>query len=92
MGFLIPWLLNNDEDYYAYNPDTHCELALRLTTTEDEALGVLNVESSTVGAFDEDLPDVVKILTRLADTLVNAIANSRRRARNQAARGMASHG
>lgn len=61
-----------DPDYMARQPNTRSELALPLQRGE-RVLGVLNIESDQLNAFDDD---DVQLATSLADTIALALDNA----------------
>ena len=65
--------VRSDKDYVECDPRTKSELTVPLLDHE-EVIGVLNVESETLGAFDEE---DLEALQALAELVVVAIQNSR---------------
>jgi transcriptional regulator with GAF, ATPase, and Fis domain len=69
--------VESDERHYAAPmlPNTRSEVALPLITPQDEIIGVLDVQSTEEGAFDED---DVRSLQFLANQLAVSIENAQR--------------
>jgi GAF domain-containing protein len=62
-----------DPDYFPYGIGTQSELAVPLLDERDKVLGVLNVESRTLGAFNEDDKQALCALAKLVvATIQNA--------------------
>ena len=64
-----------DADYFMFSSETKSELAVPLLTDENEVLGVLNVESKRLAAFNKDDEQA---LLALAKIIVATIQNAER--------------
>lgn len=62
-----------DTDYFMFSPETKSELAVPLLTDENKVLGVLNVESKKLSAFNKDDEQA---LLALAKIIVATIQNA----------------